>query len=229
MLFYTVCASSFNPLLGRTKFPGRCWAAMRMSHPEPSSHAVDGLNIGGQRGRRSVVLRHTSRRRAHTHLLCMNVWSLVVFSNHSAFHQWSAQSATFLLLSDELTSSCAAGTNGCLLSWSAIPCIPTWYTGERWVKPVALEQNVLTYSERQCFCLGRRLSKQKMITCAKTLGVLPSWQRLCVEQMSRLHSTACWRDCDCLRRFPHRFGWRQFSGDTKNILSKFARKTSLLR
>ena len=45
----------------------------------------------------------------------MNVRCLVVLYNHSAFHRWSAQSAArMLLLSDELISCCAAGTNGCL-------------------------------------------------------------------------------------------------------------------
>ena len=46
----------------------------------------------------------------------MEVRSLVVLSlsNHSALHRWSAQSTTLmlLLLSDELTSCCVAGTNG---------------------------------------------------------------------------------------------------------------------
>jgi len=54
----------FKPLLGRTWSRGRCWAAIRLSHrPEPSGHAVhgevDGLDIGGQHGRRFVLLRHT--------------------------------------------------------------------------------------------------------------------------------------------------------------------------
>ena len=47
----------FIPLLGRTRSRGRCWAAIRLSHgPELSGHAVhgevDGLDIGGQHGRR---------------------------------------------------------------------------------------------------------------------------------------------------------------------------------
>ena len=43
----------------------------------------------------------------------MKVWSFVVLSNLSSFHQRSAQSAALLLLSsDELMSRCAAGTNG---------------------------------------------------------------------------------------------------------------------
>ena len=46
----------------------------------------------------------------------MNVRSLVKFSNYSAFHRWSTQSAAcmLLLLSDKLMSCCAAGTNRCL-------------------------------------------------------------------------------------------------------------------
>ena len=44
----------------------------------------------------------------------MEVRSLVVLSNHSAFHRWSTQSATILLLSEKLISCCAVGTNGCV-------------------------------------------------------------------------------------------------------------------
>ena len=42
----------------------------------------------------------------------MKLWSLIVLSNHSAFHRWSTQWVTVLLLSDKLMSYCAAGTNG---------------------------------------------------------------------------------------------------------------------
>ena len=45
----------------------------------------------------------------------MKVHSLVVLSNHSAFHWWSAHYAKrILLLSDKLMRCCAAGTNGFL-------------------------------------------------------------------------------------------------------------------
>jgi len=45
----------------------------------------------------------------------MKLQSLAVLSNHSAFHWWSAHStALLLLMSDELMSCCAAGTNGSL-------------------------------------------------------------------------------------------------------------------
>jgi len=65
-LFFIFWPSSFNTLLGRTRPWGRCWAAIRLSHrPESSGHAVheevDGLDIGGQHGRRFVFLRHTHR------------------------------------------------------------------------------------------------------------------------------------------------------------------------
>ena len=45
----------------------------------------------------------------------MKLRSLVVLSNHSAFHRQSAQcvARTLLLLSDQLMSCCAASTNGC--------------------------------------------------------------------------------------------------------------------
>ena len=46
----------------------------------------------------------------------MKVRSLLMFSNHSAFHRWSAQAASLplLSLSSGLMSCCAAGTNGFL-------------------------------------------------------------------------------------------------------------------
>ena len=40
--FFVVWASSFNPLLGRTRSPDRCWAAIRLPHrPEQSGRAVN--------------------------------------------------------------------------------------------------------------------------------------------------------------------------------------------
>ena len=37
-------STSWNPLLGRTRSRGRCWAAIQLSHrPAPSGHAVHGL------------------------------------------------------------------------------------------------------------------------------------------------------------------------------------------
>jgi len=56
----------YYPLLGRARFRGRCWATIRLFHrPEPSGRAVhgeaNGLDIGGQHGRRFVFLRHTHR------------------------------------------------------------------------------------------------------------------------------------------------------------------------
>jgi len=70
--FFIAWASSGNPLLGRTGSRGRCWASIGLSQrPEPSGHAaheeVDGLDIGGQHGRRFVLLCHTHRpQRGHT-------------------------------------------------------------------------------------------------------------------------------------------------------------------
>jgi len=72
---FVVWASCCCPLLGRTRFRGRCWAAIRLSHrPEPSGRAVHeevgGLNIGGQHGRRFVVLRHTHRPQRRSYPIC---------------------------------------------------------------------------------------------------------------------------------------------------------------
>jgi len=84
---------------------------------------------------RFFLLRHTGCRRGHTPFtnveavkpdplflegfsrragvdVGMKVRSLIVLSNHFVFYWLSAQSAAFLLLSDELMS-CAAGADGC--------------------------------------------------------------------------------------------------------------------
>jgi len=46
-------------------------------HPEPSGRAVhrdaDGLDIGGQHGRRLVLLRHTQRPKRRTYPICTNM------------------------------------------------------------------------------------------------------------------------------------------------------------
>ena len=64
--FFRLSEFFFYPLLGRARFRGMCWAAIRLSHrPEPSGRAVrgevDGLDIAGRPGRRFVYLRHTHR------------------------------------------------------------------------------------------------------------------------------------------------------------------------
>ena len=58
--------------------------------------------------------------------------SLVVLSKHSSFHRWSAQSPALLLSSDQLMSCFCAGCNW--MSPFERPCIPTRWTGERWVE-----------------------------------------------------------------------------------------------
>ena len=67
----------FYPLLGRARFRDWCWAAIRLSYrPEPSGHTVheevDGLDIGGQHGRRFVLLRHTHRLHRPPYPICTN-------------------------------------------------------------------------------------------------------------------------------------------------------------
>jgi len=60
--FFVVWASCYCPLLGRTRSWGRCWAIIRLSHrPEPSGSAVDGLDIGGQHGRRGLMSENTRK------------------------------------------------------------------------------------------------------------------------------------------------------------------------
>jgi len=59
--FFIFWAGRYCPLLGRNKSRGRCWAAIRLSQRlEPPGHAVheefDGLDIGGQHGRRFDLL-----------------------------------------------------------------------------------------------------------------------------------------------------------------------------
>ena len=135
-------------LLGRTRSRDRCWAAIRLSHrPKPLGHAVhgevDGADIGGQHGRRFVLLRHTHRpqRRLYPiwisrsgnvrhrcegskapdpgfscedHSWWVGAGDENAESAHSAFHWWSAHCAARMLLPDELMRCCAAGANGCL-------------------------------------------------------------------------------------------------------------------
>jgi len=64
----------FQPLLGRIRSRGRCWAAIQMSHcPEPSGRAVHGLDIEGQHGRRFVLLRHTQRPQRRPCAICTDM------------------------------------------------------------------------------------------------------------------------------------------------------------
>ena len=44
----------------------------------------------------------------------MKVWSLVVFSNHSAIHRWSSQNIARMLLSSDELINCAVSLNGYL-------------------------------------------------------------------------------------------------------------------
>ena len=65
----------FYPMLGRHRFRDRCCAAIRLSHrPEPSGRVVhgevDGLDIGGQRGRRFVLLCPTHRPQGRPYPIC---------------------------------------------------------------------------------------------------------------------------------------------------------------
>ena len=64
-----------KPLLGRIRSRGKCWAAIQLSHrPALSGHAVheevDGLDSGGQHGRRFVYLRHTHRPQRRPYPIC---------------------------------------------------------------------------------------------------------------------------------------------------------------
>ena len=75
MLLFLLLSQLLKPLLGCTRSRGRCWAAIRLSHrPEPSGHAVhgefDGLDIGGQHGRRFVLLHHTHRPQRRPYSIC---------------------------------------------------------------------------------------------------------------------------------------------------------------
>jgi len=70
MKIFIVWAGSFNPLLARTKSPGRCYAGIRLlRHPEPLRHLlhgeVNGLDIEGLHGQQSVLLHHTHKATPH--------------------------------------------------------------------------------------------------------------------------------------------------------------------
>jgi len=83
MQFFLLSEFFFYPLLGRARFWGRCWADIQSSHrPEPSGRAVHGevdrMDIGGQHGRRFVLLCHTHRPQRRPYSICTsrswNVW-----------------------------------------------------------------------------------------------------------------------------------------------------------
>jgi len=62
----------FYPLLGRVRFRGKCWAAIPLfrrteTSGRPVRDEVDGLDMGGQHGRRFVLLRHTHRPQRRQH------------------------------------------------------------------------------------------------------------------------------------------------------------------
>jgi len=66
-----VSASSFSPLLGRTRSRGRCWAANGSSQSGRAIHGeVDGLDIGRQHGQRFDLLRHTHKPQKWPYHLC---------------------------------------------------------------------------------------------------------------------------------------------------------------
>ena len=74
LFFFFRLSELLKPLLGRTRSRDRCWAAIQLSdHLTPSGHAVrgevDGLDIGGQHGRRFVLLRHTHRPQRRPYLI----------------------------------------------------------------------------------------------------------------------------------------------------------------
>jgi len=75
VFLFTLSEFFFYPLLGRARYRGRCWAAIRLFHrPEPPGHAVhgevDGLDIGRRHGRRFVLQRHTHRPQRRPYPIC---------------------------------------------------------------------------------------------------------------------------------------------------------------
>ena len=134
----------------------------------------------------------------------MKVRSLVVLSIHSALHRWSAQSAALLLLSSyELMSCCAAGTNGCLdLRCHAFPldgqvsaAVPSprvalvGLAPKQISKPTQIEiwNTINQYSFIKLLECQAPLNKCKAPIEDFLATVLERW----VEQMSRIHGTAC--------------------------------------
>ena len=91
--FFVFWPSCYWPPLGHTRSRNRCWAAVTwLSHrPEPSSRAeVDGLNIGGQHGRRFVLLRHThvcSSRSGNVQHRCGGGWAGPTLLSEGSFQE----------------------------------------------------------------------------------------------------------------------------------------------
>ena len=64
--------------------------------------------------RRRLIWTYAVLERVIPGVWVLEVRSLVVLFNHSAFHRWSVQCAARMMLSDERMNCCATGTNGCL-------------------------------------------------------------------------------------------------------------------
>jgi len=84
----------------------------------------------------------------------MKIRSLEVSSNLSAFHRWSSQSATALLLSGEMELLCGGYK---WVSRFEVLCIPTRWTGEGWVEQISRFHGT-TY-KRQCDSHAAKLSR----------------------------------------------------------------------
>ena len=130
---FIVWANSYS-LLGRTRSRCRCWAAIRLCHrPEASGRAVHGevdwLDIGGQHGRRFVLLRHSQAAEEAIPHLYKQEWKMGVFiwgamrlhsmggwglSGADVQAPWHGVLETVWLLCDE------AQYVGCLRKWEAI-------------------------------------------------------------------------------------------------------------
>jgi len=159
----------------------RCWAAIGMSHrPEPSGHVVrggvDGLDSGGRHGRR-FVLRHTHRPQRRPYLICT--------SRSGNVQHWCEAV-------EPDPGSPWEGHSGCVCTgvrnWSAESCgvvcplcIPLL------IRQLRRTYDVVVRKTDDLLCGGNKWVSHFEAPCSCTRWTGEHW----VEQVSRLHGTAC--------------------------------------
>ena len=164
----------FLKLLHRRLSRGRCWAAIRLSHrPKPSGRAVheeiDGLDIGEQHGRRFVLLRQLTSRRA----------------GHTPFVQTGAEASDTGAEAVEPDPRCSwQSHSGRVVPMSGME-VPT--TPHSIVDPPSAP-HVFCCCQMNCeLCGGYKSVSRFELPCVPTEWIDESW----VEQMCRLHRTVC--------------------------------------
>ena len=183
-LLHRFCEFCYCPLLGPTRFRGRCWAAIQLSHrPEPSGRAVhrefDGLDIGGQHGRRFVVPRHTQRPQMRPYTICAS-------KSGNARHRCEAVKpdpcCSWQGLSRRVGASVGyeSTVSRSVVETLHIPLV---------IRPEHRTYVVVVRWTDELLCDWYKWMSRFEAPCICTRWTGERW----VEQLSRLHGTACWR------------------------------------